>query len=516
MSPATKTDFNSIADDGFIAVFANNFCTKWQMAGLTKELDSRMAQGQSLKKGTTSDVSRIKWNNRDIVVKRYNHTGFFHSLRHTIKGSRAKRGWLYGRHLESLDVTTPKPLAYIEQRKHGLLWQSWLITEYVEGRRFDSFLCNDGIAEQERLEMIRKIIQTLENLWNNRITHGDLKHTNILITPDCPVLTDLDAIRLHRCSLIYKIKRTKDIRRFLKKKDIPPSIYQHCQSIMSDIDKPADKLSQKFKKRRYAGWSVLIRSDFPEDKIADLIRSVSISDNYSERFTQIPSSGYARVFRCNIFSEGKDRSFVLKQYLSRSMMDFIKHIFRPSRAKRAFFASLMLQKNGFDAPEAIGLFERRSGLLCTGSLLLASDVGDALPLPKYFNNICRESNKDALARKRAFIRAFARIIGRMHNKGIFHGDLRLNNVLVVSDGPNEKFFFIDNERTRKFFRLPARLRLKNLVQINMFRDGVSNTDRMRFYKTYLGKNIDIQSNSAGLIKKVIAKTNKRLIKKGRL
>ncbi len=514
MSPATQSDFQRITDSSFIAVFAQNFCTKSQMKVLLKDLDALMADGQSLKKGTHSDVSRIKWNNRDIVVKRYNHAGIFHSLRHTIKGSRASRSWQYGRHFESLDVTTPGPLAFIEQRKHGLLWQSYLVTEYVDGQRFDNFLRNEGITEQQRLEMFRKIIQMLENLWNSRITHGDLKHTNILIAKDRPVLTDLDAMMLHRCSLLYKVKRKKDIRRFFKKTDIPPSIYRHYQSIISDIVKPIDELLHRFKKVRFADWSLLIVSDFPENKIADFIRNVSVSDNHGEHFTQVPSSNYARVFKCSISSDGKDRSFFLKQYLTRSKMDFIKHIFRPSRARRAFFASLMLQKNGFDAPDVIGLFERRAGLLCTDNLFLTRDVTDALPLPKYLDKIRHQSGKTALAKKRAFIRAFAQTLGRMHNKGIFHGDLRLNNVLVVPDDPGEKLYFIDNERTKKKFRLPARLCLKNLVQLNMFRDGISNTDRMRFIKTYLSYNIDIRGHSAGLIEKVIAKTNKRLLKKG--
>jgi len=64
----------------------------------------------------------------------------------------------------------------------------------------------------------------------------------------------------------------------------------------------------------------------------------------------------------------------------------------------------------------------------------------------------------------------------MHAGGIFHGDLSIGNVLVVREEQKWRFFFIGNERTKKFYRLHARLRLKNLVQINMFRYGINNTE----------------------------------------
>ena len=68
-------------------------------------------------------VLRLYRSRSDVVVKRYNHKGFTHSLRHTIKKSRAHRGWLHGHRLVMLDIATPKPLAYIEQIKEKLIWK---------------------------------------------------------------------------------------------------------------------------------------------------------------------------------------------------------------------------------------------------------------------------------------------------------------------------------------------------------------------------------------------------------
>ena len=58
-------------------------------------------------------------------------------------------------------------------------------------------------------------------------------------------------------------------------------------------------------------------------------------------------------------------------------------------------------------------------------------------------------------------------IGRLHRAGIFHGDLRVGNLIIEGYGPAAKIYFIDNERTMRYGILSADKRLKNLVQLNM-------------------------------------------------
>jgi serine/threonine protein kinase len=173
----------------------------------------------------------------------------------------------------------------------------------------------------------------------------------------------------------------------------------------------------------------------------------------------------------------------------------------------------MLHKNGFDAPAVMGLFEHCNGPFCTNNLLLTEGIENSRPMPQLLTDICQSSGGDASIDKRALIEAFGGIIGKMHAKDIFHGDLRLGNVLVVREGQKWRFFFIDNERTKKFYLLPNRLRLKNMVQINMFRSGITNTDRMRFFKAYINVNPCVQVRYVGWARKVIAKTNHRLRRK---
>ncbi len=200
----------------YIAVFYRAFCQKAEPLDFIEQIDAMMDEGQFLKKGKTCYVSRLMWNGKDVVVKRYNQKGFIHSLRHTIKKSRACKGWLHTHHLEALNIATPRPLAYIEHRRGLLIWKSYLVTEYVEGQKLYNFLRDDNITEQRRLNEIQRVMKLLDKLWKYRITHGDLKHTNILITDNGLVLTDLDGMKVHKWTWIYKHRRRKDLRRFSK------------------------------------------------------------------------------------------------------------------------------------------------------------------------------------------------------------------------------------------------------------------------------------------------------------
>jgi len=197
-------------------VFDTDFCRGADPLDFIKQIDSLMDKGQILKDGNTCYVSHLTWNGKDVVVKRYNHKGFVHSLRHTIKRSRARRGWLHAHRLGMLKIATPRPLAYIEQRKGMLVWKSYLMTEYVEGQKLYDFLRDSKIEQEERSKVTQQVKELLNRLGEHRISHGDLKHSNILITDNSPILTDLDGMKVHKQNWTYQRRRTKDHARLLK------------------------------------------------------------------------------------------------------------------------------------------------------------------------------------------------------------------------------------------------------------------------------------------------------------
>jgi tRNA A-37 threonylcarbamoyl transferase component Bud32 len=198
----------------YATVFDKSFCRAGEARALMGQVDVLMDKGQVLKNSNTCYVCRLTWNDKDIVVKRYNHKGLWHSLRHTIKGSRARRSWLHAYCLQALRIQTPKPLAFIEKRKAGLIWTSYLVTEHVKGRKLYHYLRHGNASKEQTTQVMHRINNDLDRLHRYHITHGDLKHTNILITDDGPFLTDLDGMKMHRRNWMYRRKRAKDLKRF--------------------------------------------------------------------------------------------------------------------------------------------------------------------------------------------------------------------------------------------------------------------------------------------------------------
>ncbi len=244
---------------------------------------------------------------------------------------------------------------------------------------------------------------------------------------------------------------------------------------------------------------------------------LSGEEKLRERYNleMIPSSEFARVYRFYISVDGVEREVYLKQFLHRSTLDYIKSIFRGSRAKRALKAELMLVSNQFDVPETVAMVEYRTWFFHTRSFLVTFGIEDSKSVYDIISEPRWTSTAEQFRNLRETIRAFGRTIGRMHANNIFHGDLRLNNVLVRREGGNYRFFFLDNERTKKFDKLSFRQRVKNLVQVNMMpSDILSNTDRMRFFREYCAETGTGKKEGKALIAATIKKTSQRLDKKG--
>lgn len=199
---------------GCRALFDRAFCSGADPVAFVQRIDELMDRGEVLKAGKTCHVCYVTWNDRQIVIKRYNHQGWVHSLRHTLKTSRARRSWLSGHRLRSLGIRTPKPLACVERLRGPFVWCSYIVTEYVPGGSLSDLLRDAGLSAEQRDERIAQVENMLKRLGDYRITHGDTKHSNVLMSPDGPVLTDLDALTVHWWRWTARLAHRKDTTRF--------------------------------------------------------------------------------------------------------------------------------------------------------------------------------------------------------------------------------------------------------------------------------------------------------------
>jgi len=208
------SDFCILKTGSFFAVLdaADFDCAA--AADFVGHIDAVTAAARLLKNGNTCFVTVIDRNGRRYVIKRYNPKGFLHSLRHTLKRSRARRSWLNAHRLLYLGIPTPRPVGFIEEYAGCLIKRSWLITELAPGPKLKDYLADPDISKSPKTVVIDRVFDILERLEQHRITHGDLKHVNLIVTPDGPTLLDLDSLKIHRTGLFYWYHRKKDLNAF--------------------------------------------------------------------------------------------------------------------------------------------------------------------------------------------------------------------------------------------------------------------------------------------------------------
>jgi len=186
------------------------------MPQFVRGVDALMQEGQVLKSDRVSFVSRVLWNGQDAVIKRYNHRGLWHSLRHTIKGSRAKRNWLNAHRLVSLKIATPEPLAYVDEYRGPFLWRSYFVARFVPGPQVHQILRDRSVPEVQKQQIHDQVLGLLRRMAELGISHGDMKHTNILYDGTGVVLTDLDATRIGGTGWRRRRRYQRDIERYLR------------------------------------------------------------------------------------------------------------------------------------------------------------------------------------------------------------------------------------------------------------------------------------------------------------
>ena len=272
-----------------------------------------------------------------------------------------------------------------------------------------------------------------------------------------------------------------------------------------------NKKTDTFTNVRISGWKLKINDRFPAD-ISGELHDKHLFDNVRGPFEEITASEFARTYKCSVGLNGRTEIVYIKHYLHRSWVDFAKHLFRKGRARRAFDASLMLQRNHLNAPEIIALGRSGFASIVSKSFLITKEVENGKAIYQCLIDDLRCPGDHPPHVRHRFVRQLGNTIGRMHAAGIFHGDLRPGNVFARLQDENWEFFLLDNERTKKLFWLPPFLRIKNLVQINMLPFDVSHTDRMRFFNEYLKHNPQLKTKQKSLINRVMAKTNHRLKK----
>lgn len=196
-----------------------------QLKAVLSVPDDYVDGGQALKQGGSATVARVEVQGEALVIKRYNIKNVTHWLKRFWRPSRAWHSWVEAHRLEVLGIATPQPLAVIETRRLGLRGRSYLITEYLNGQdiiaRFEPYV-NALPPERELLALE----QLFAALIRERISHGDLKGTNLLWRDGSWALIDLDALRQHRGAERFRQAFARDRARLLRNWPVDSALHR--------------------------------------------------------------------------------------------------------------------------------------------------------------------------------------------------------------------------------------------------------------------------------------------------
>ena len=259
-----------------------------------------------------------------------------------------------------------------------------------------------------------------------------------------------------------------------------------------------------FRRRKIGGIKWIYRRDYECDSLMEILKD---PDGAFAAGETLPICSVSKI---SVGSSGK--FLMLKRYARRKRNRFClwKYFLRKSKALHAFeMASLFASVDIATAtPVAageekfLGFFKR--GYLVTEELQGYTRLDEALRIP-----LSRKG-------KQNLIEAMAYFLRKLHKAGLGCRDLKLQNIFVKET--SEKNFavnLIDLDMVRLKKHLGRRRRIQNIARLNAAVRGgghITNRDRLRFLRSYLGAEFENKEILRIWWKKTIKRTERKLKK----
>ena len=123
-------------------------------------------------------------NTRRLYVKEYRHGTVRDWMRQMFRRPKGKSAWVAGNLLFNRNMSPPKPVAYVESRRYGLVQKGFLVTEsWGEDTELDRYLVRrfEKHPGTELQRFIKALGSWVGSLHREGIYHRDLKTCNILV-----------------------------------------------------------------------------------------------------------------------------------------------------------------------------------------------------------------------------------------------------------------------------------------------------------------------------------------------
>jgi len=471
--------------------------------------------------------SRIRWaaivtlsNGQRVFLKRDRTKDWIESIKYLVLPSKGRKEWFVAYQLQKRNVAIPKPLGWLERVHRGLVKESYYFSEAVGSG--NSLIEGPGPFFPELAKTVKKV--HLAGLF-----HRDLHAGNFLWDGQTLFLIDLHSAkilrtlslnqRLWNLSLLFHSLRSVwgereqslfmdtyfegELRYLRNKEELLQRIHVQMGRLQKrqwrSRTKRCLKESTEFSIQRVKGFRYYHRRDFDLDKVKRIV------EEHLRLLRESPSSlakNAPEVSVSIIKDEGK--SVCVKHFRNLNLWRTFKDHFRQPKGLKSWVGSHGLRVRGIPSLTPLALVEKRRwwGLRESFFLMETSETGQEM------DRYILERLGD-LQKKRLFTKAFAQWLSYLHQKGVFHQDMKTCNILISENGRGWKFHLLDQEDISLDEKVGSGKLFKSFLQLNTSTPRtVTRTDRFRFLKEYLRGN-PILNHPDVFIQKLMRESRRR-------
>ncbi len=442
---------------------------------------------------------------KGVFLKRDRTKGWMEILKYLVFPSKGRKEWFIAYQLGKRNLNIPKPLGWMERVHRGLLKESYYLSEAIES----------GVSLAEIADILKdekvstELIKTVIRMHSSGLLHQDLHAGNFLWDGESIFLIDLHRARLlHSLSLnqrlwnlshlfhsLRSIWGEKEHLRFLdqyfegdsissqKKKEYLMKIHSWMVRLQKrqwrSRTKRCLKESTEFSVKKENGLTFYHRKDFPFDRLKKVVNKHLAMVNEPHSLLVKQSSEVI----VSIFDDEENR-ICIKQFCYPHWWDRFREHFRLSKGLKAWLGGNGLRARGVSSIKPFALMEQKSWFGRAESLLVMEASNAEEEMDRY---ICKWF--DGIKEKRNFIKAFAFWVCQLHQKNIYHQDMKACNILVLKNGKAWNFKLLDLEDVLLDEKINKNKLFKNLLQLNTSTPKIITTrDRLRFFKEYMRLN----------------------------
>ena len=196
-----------------------------------------------------------------------------------------------------------------------------------------------------------------------------------------------------------------------------------------------------------------------------------------------------KVARIKVKIRDDAKTVYLKRYNAFSWRYRFGSIFQSSGAVRSLRGAVILSESGIPTVYPLAAVDSRSWGMLNGSFFLSEEVENGKTADAYWRDeLATMKGKEGIQRRKRFVGTVGGLFRSLHQRDIYHNDLKDANILVRPDSSGgEQLYLLDLEGIRRYRKLNRRRQIKNLVQLNRtLGKYLKATDKLRFLESYLG------------------------------